>query len=404
MGAASNPCSNRFLKDLNPKLKGESAGITSPRFMHRMWIHDRYLLVLIQQGGYEGRFLSLYRVRDGGPNQWQFVDNVAGAAEPDQFLSGDGLILAGGDLALVVSSRQAAFAADVLLYRYHYEGTGSWVRDPGSPVTVVRSSETLRHVHATLALDSMNRLFVSYIKIDGGNFAPSYSYSNDGVDWVEADEAFTQSDANERKSARVSAARVGGENAVAMVYWDHVDSGEFLRWKYRLDSDPPEARWVLDETTGRVSDLTTAHPSRYRHWSMARDAEGGLHVSWEEPDGIYYSRFNGDPGGGWDLPRFLVDGVYSNITTSLRGGASFVYVFADNRRNEIVGAAYDPVADEWTRFYKIGASGRGEHRRVSSPEQFVGGPGARLPVLYQNENDPPAPATQLLFSVLLDCQ
>lgn len=405
VGAAGNPCSNRFFKDLDPNLKGETQGITSPRFMRRMWIHDGYLLVLIQQGGYEGRFLSLYRVRGQGPNDWQFVDNVAGASDPDQYLSGDGFLLPGGDLILVVSSRQALFPADVHLYRYEYQGGGNWTPDLVSPVNVIRYAEELRHFNATLALDSMNRMFVSYIKVDGGNFAVRYSYSNDGLEWVEAEKAFTLSDGNERKSARVSTVRVGGENAVALVYHDHDEAGEYLRWNYRLDSEPLlEAGWVLNKTSPPIRAMPASHPSMYRHWSLARDAQGGLHLSWEEPDGIHYSRYDGDPEGRWDVPTFLVDGVYSNVTTSVGNGESFVYVFADDQRNAIVGAAYDPVVEGWTRFYRIGSPGLGGHRRVSSPEQFIGGAGARLPVLYQNENDPKAPATQLLFSVLLDCK
>jgi len=231
-----------------------------------------------------------------------------------------------------------------------------------------------------------------------------YSYSHDGLDWVQGDEVFSIWDGHVRKSARVSPVRIGGEDAMALVYYDQDSAGEFLRWSYRLDSTiDPDAGWTPVDGAGLIRAVPASHPSMYRHWSVARDGQGGLHLSWEELDGIYYSRFDGDPQAGWSAPRFLVDGVYSNVTTSLRDGESYVYVVADNRQNAVVGAAYDPVVQDWTPFYEIGAGGRGPSRRASSPEQFVGGDGSRLPVLFQNENVA-APPTQLLFSVLLDCR
>lgn len=404
---AENPCANFLLKDLDPDLRGESNGIISPRFMRRMWLHDGHLLVVIQQGGYEGRYLSLYSVPETGPNEWRFLANVGGQSTLDQYLSGDGVLLPGGDLLLVVSSRQAAVVADVTFYRFTYEGGGEWSLDRMTPVTVNLSSSSRRHLNATIALDSMDRLFVAHVTVDEATgYTIGYSYStNGGRDWFEAARTFTRSDWNDHKSARVTTVRFDGDPAIALLYHDHDDQGEYLRWNVRPDSEPlPEEGWVLHGSGSLIRNMPpNPFVSLYRHWSVARDGQGRLYASWEENARIYFSRFDGNPEGAWDAATLMGRGVYSSLTASVENGESFIYLFADHQ-DAIVGGAFDPVAKSWTSAYEIGAAGRGERRRVSSPEHFVGGSGSRLPVLFQNENAPPAPPTQLLFSVLFDCR
>ena len=406
---ASNPCAG-LVADVDPNIRGDVNGITSPRFMRRLWIKDRYLLGLFQQGGLGGRYLALYRLGPGDdPRNWHFVGDVAGSVAGDEFLSGDGFLTDRGHLVLVVSSRQQPFVADVKVFRYEYHGGGDWQLDVRSPVTVAPSSEEVRRFHATIAKDSLGRLFVAYVTSSAGAYAVRYAYSvTGGADWVEAAKEFTANDPYDHKSSRVSAVSVAGSDAIAIVFYDQDASGEYLRWDYRLDSVPqPEDGWTFAADAGarqiaRMPDVP--FPDMHRHWSVARDASGGLHVSYEGRARIFYSGYDGNALGSWAAPVLLGDGTYSSISASVGGAASFIYVFSDTAADTIVARAYDPLAGAWTDRRQIGAGGRGVHRRVSSPEQFTGGPGSQLTVVFQNDLEPPGPATQNLFSVLRDCR
>lgn len=396
------------VRDLGTGLEGDVEGIVSPRFMRRMWLHDGYLLALVQQGGHLGRYLSLYRTSMDAVEPWYHVADVAGAEDGDAYLSGDGFLTDAGDLVVVVSARQWDLVADVTVHRFAYDGGGHWTRSPAQPVRVMASNEAVRHLNATITRDSAGRLFVAYVRLFWGTYAIAYSVSeNGGRDWREAPMRFGKVSPYPRRNARVTTARVGSSDVIAVVYYDHDATGESLRWNFRPDDvADPEAGWLLQE--GSTAELIQRGPSfprpnSYRHWSVARDDAGGLHLTFEGPDGIHYASYDGGTDGRWAPSVYLGEGGYSNVSTSAGGGRSFVYVFSDHL-GAVFGAALDPYAHEWTPWYRIGAADRAGRRRVSSPERFPAGPGSRLPVLFQHDNPPPRPLTALRMSVLLDCE
>jgi hypothetical protein len=339
---------------------------------------------------------------------WEHVADVAGADGDDAYLSGDGFLTKTGDLVLVVSARQWDLVADVTVHRFVYGGRGRWTRWPAQPVRVMASSDAVRHLNATITRDSAGRLFVAYVRLFWGTYAIAYSVSeNGGRDWRESPMRFGQVSPYPRRNARITTTRVGSSDAVAVVYYDHDATGESLRWNFRPDDAPdPEAGWLLQE--GSAAELIQhgppfPRPNSYRHWSVARDDAGGLHLTFEGPDGIHYASYGGSPDGRWGPSVYLGEGGYSNVSTSTGGGPSFVYVFSDHL-GAVFGTAFDPYLREWTPRYRIGAADRAGRRRVSSPERFPAGPGSRLPVLFQHDNPPPRPLTALRMSVLLDCE
>lgn len=300
---------------LMPVSAGNALTLPAQRHMVRIEVgggRAPVWLLAVQQGGVEGRGLSLYRSEDGA-RSFQFLAPIQpNAAHRDRAE----LLVVGRDVALVYSYESPQLAPsrahDVYFQWWRYQpGTHTWAPEPAVRVFDSPDDRTA-YSRALLARDSQGRLWIQAFRLgkDGRSTAVVAVSTNQGASFQRQPDLGT---VKRRGGGRLLS--VGKK--LVFVYGMH-DGFEPARMRIRQDSDP------LD-TWGAVRQ---AFPDGIYHGaalSAVEDGKGGMHFVYkDEGQRLYYRHFNGSTFG----PRTLLEGAQDwamQPATTLVGDALYVF-------------------------------------------------------------------------------
>jgi hypothetical protein len=274
-------------------------------------------LLAVQQGGTDGRGLSLYR-SDNGAQSFRMIAPI----QPDTSHHDRAELLAvGRDVAMVYSYESASLRPsrrhDVYFqwWRYH-SSSDTWKPEPA--VRVFDSpDDRIGYSRALIARDSQGRLWIQAFRLerDGRSTAVISVSTNGGTSF-------------QRQPDLDSVRRRGGGrllsvgNKLVFVYGMH-DGYEPARMRIRHASDPLN-------TWGSVR---TAFPEGIYHGaalSAVEDGQGGMHFVYkDEHMRLNYRRFDGSAFG----PRVLVEDMtdWATQPAITRVGSS-LYIFYNRSR------------------------------------------------------------------------
>ncbi|MBN1207714.1 MAG: hypothetical protein JXB05_22810 [Myxococcaceae bacterium] len=249
-------------------------------------------LLAVQQGGADGRGLSLFR-SDDGAHSFHFLAPIQPDAwHPDRAE----LLVVGRDVALVYSYEAPELGPsrrhDVWFQWWRYQpSANTWAPEPA--VRVFNApDDSVGYSRALLARDSAGRLWIQAFRLEpDGRSTAVLSVSTDGGASFQQQPDLDQ--VPRRGGGRLSS--VG--NKLVFVYGMH-DGLVPARMRIRQDSDPLS-------TWGAVQQ---AFPDGIYHGaalSAVEDGQGGLHFVYkDEWEQLYYRHFNGSAFG----PRTLLEG------------------------------------------------------------------------------------------------
>ena len=379
-------------RDLNTGIKSDIDQSVSLRFMRHIWIvdyNDPVLAAVVQQGGYEGHGLALYKSLNAGGN-WSLESDLSSEVD----LVSDGVLDAQNNLLLVTSLIGESRTADVTFIKLIYQPTlKQWTLDPLTPVTVFSSSDLRRATRATLSVDSNGVIWCAFrFKFDYSG-VPGYVqirvfYSADGgYTWTDSGNRFGTPNRLAQKSGKVIA--VGSRTA--LVYQDlqgvPPNTSRYAAWAYREDSQPLEDAW----TSGVVSQLVSSEDTLGTHWSVAADDSGNVHWSYQDA-GIRYLKYDG-ASGEWLDPQVIAtyDGSYNCISVAANHE---LYLFSRfSGAAKVFCKRYSPGTQSWSRWLAMSSSPHDGYLRMSSPERFLD----RLPLIYEANANIPYDILYVLF-------
>jgi hypothetical protein len=245
-------------------------------------------LFAVQQGGVEGRGLSLFRSDDGARTFRHFAAVQPDAAHHDRAE----LVAVGRDVALVYSYESSRLSAssrhDVYFQWWRYRpDSHTWAPQPA--VRVFDADGSTAYSRAELARDSHGRLWVQAFRLesDGGSTAV-LSVSQDGG------QSFQRQSNLDRVKRRGGGRLLATGGKLLFVYAMH-DGFEPTRMRIRRDADP----------VGTWGPVTQAFSDGIYHGaalSAVEDGQGGMHLVYkDERERLYYRRFNGS-GFGSRIP------------------------------------------------------------------------------------------------------
>jgi hypothetical protein len=248
-------------------------------------------LLAVQQGGVEGRGLSLFR-SDDGARTFRF----AAAIQPDASHADRAeLIAVGRDVALVYSwessSLKPSHRHDVYFQWWRYRpDTHDWA--PEQAVRVFDApDDTTAYSRALLARDSKGRWWVQAFRLesDGGSTAVLSVSTDDGA-------AFVRQPDLGRVKRRGGGRLLSLGTKLVFIYAMH-DGFEPTRLRIRDDSDP----------LGTWSAVADAFPEGIYHGaalSALADGHGGMHLVYkDESERLFHRYFDGSAFG----PRTLLE-------------------------------------------------------------------------------------------------
>jgi hypothetical protein len=248
-------------------------------------------LLAVQQGGVEGRGLSLYRSEDGA-RTFRF----AAAIQPDASHHDRAeLLVVGRDVALVYSWESSNLKPsrrhDVYFQWWRYRpGAHDWAPEPAVRVFDAPDDSTA-YSRALLARDSRGRLWVQAFRLerDGGSTAVLSVSTDGGV-------SFQQQPDLGRVKRRGGGKLLSLGSQLVFVYAMH-DGFEPTRLRVRDDGDPLDT-W---------SPIRDAFPEGIYHGaalSALADERGGMHLVYkDESERLYHRYFDGSSFG----PRTLLE-------------------------------------------------------------------------------------------------
>ena len=248
-------------------------------------------LLAVQQGGVEGRGLSLYRSEDGA-RTFRF----AAAIQPDASHQDRAeLLVVGRDVALVYSwespSLKPSRRHDVYFQWWRYRPSShDWAPEPAVRVFDAPDDSTA-YSRALLARDSRGRLWVQAFRLerDGGSTAVLSVSTDEGV-------SFQRQPDLGRVKRRGGGRLLSLGSRLVFVYAMH-DGFEPTRLRVRDDSEPLDT-W---------SPIRQAFPEGIYHGaalSALADGRGGMHLVYkDEFERLYYRYFDGHSFG----PRTLLE-------------------------------------------------------------------------------------------------
>jgi hypothetical protein len=282
-------------------------------------------LLAIQQGGREGRGLSMFR-SDDGARSFRFLAPI----QPDASHRDRAELLAvGRDVALVYSYESSKLEPsrrhDVWFQWWRYRpDTHTWAPEP--PVRVFDApDDRIAYSRALLARDSRGRLWIQAFRLErDGRSTAVVAVSTDGG------ASFQRQPDLDRVRRRGGGRLLSVGTKLVFVYGMH-DGFEPARMRIRHDSDP------LD-TWGAVRQ---AFPDGIYHGaalSAVADGRGGMHFVYkDESERLYYRHFDGSAFG----PRTLLEGTRDwamQPATTLIGDTLYVFynrMREPNRRYEL---------------------------------------------------------------------
>ncbi|MDY7227662.1 sialidase family protein [Hyalangium rubrum] len=296
-------------------------------------------LLAVQQGGVEGRGLSLYR-SDDGARSFRFLAPI----QPDASHRDRAELLAvGKDVALVYSYESPDLAPsrrhDVWFQWWRYQSSGNtWSPEPAVRVFDA-PDDRIAYSRALIARDSQGRLWIQAFRLErDGRSTAVVTVSTDGG------ASFHRQPDLDRVRRRGGGRLLSVGTKLVFVYGMH-DGYEPARMRIRQDSDP------LD-TWGSVRQ---AFPDGIYHGaalSAVEDGHGGMHFVYkDEYERLYYRHFNGSTFGSRTLLEDARDWAMQPATTRV-GDTLYVFynrVREHNKRYELRvrvlkdGAFSDPV-------------------------------------------------------------
>ncbi len=374
-------------RDLETGIYSDVQRFISYRYMRHIWTtSDSVMATIVQNGGYDGRGLALYKSLDGGLN-WTFEMEISN----DNGIVSDGTIDSNNNILLVTSFMSDKQTIDVDYIRLAYDSfSQSWSIDPLTPTTVFASGRRYKASRATVAVDSNSIVWCAFRLEDAntGIFMIMVYYSVDGGStWENSGNKFGTMNRLDEKSAKVIAVN----SRIAVIYQD-VKGGisqldRFKKWAYREDSQNLQDYWT-DESIAKM-EADSGDPLG-SHWSVAADDFGNIHLSYED-NGIKYLKYNA-VSDYWEAPWLAVlDGNYSNISVSANND---LYLFARNLTGKkIIARGYSSTRKKWSKWISISSQNYDGMLRMSSPERFNN----HLPLLYQVGGSKPF---QLIYNLL----
>lgn len=374
-------------RDLPTGIYSNANQFISYRYMRHIWTtSDDVTAVVVQQGGYEGHGLALYKTLDEG-QRWSLDTDISA----DDSIVSDGVLDAANDLLLVTSLVSDDEAVDVDFVRMTYDPVSHNWTAPPEPVTVFASGADYRGTRASIAIDSKGVIWCAFRLEDvaAGTFEIRVYYSVDGgSEWNDSGHSFGTLNYLDGKCAKV----IGVGQRLAMIYQDEQGSSSAPRrykvWAYREDSEPLQGDWTSQYIAMMSSDDDDPYGS---HWSVAADDSGNIHLSYED-NGINYVKYDA-ASGAWTAPRkaTFYGGHYSSLSAGSNGD---IYLFARNRNGEkVIGRRYSAGSGTWSRWVPISVQNYNGMLRMSSPARFSG----HLPLVYQVNGRPPFELVYNLF-------
>ncbi len=276
-------------------------------------------LLALQQGGRDGRGLSLYRSDDGTRSFRMLAPIQPDTSHHDRA----DLITVGRDVALVYSYEGASLRAsrrhDVWFqwWRYH-SSSDTWRPEPAVRVFDA-SDDSVAYSRALIARDSLGRLWIQAFKLerDGRSTAVISVSTNGGSSF-------------QRQPDLGSVRRRGGGRLLSVgsklvfIYAMH-DGYEPTRMRIRHDSDPLN-------TWGSVRQAFSDGIYHGAALNAVADGRGGMHLVYKDESlRLYYRYFDGSSFG----PRTLLEDVTDWATQpAITRIGSTLYVFY-NRTREV---------------------------------------------------------------------
>jgi len=282
-------------------------------------------LLALQQGGREGRGLSMYRSDDGTRSFRMLAPIQPDASHHDRAE----LIAVGRDVALVYSYESATLRPsrkhDVWFQWWRYQpNSDTWRPDPAVRVFDA-PDDSIAYSRALIARESLGRLWIQAFRLerDGRSSAVIAVSTNGGASF-------------QRQPDLGSVRRRGGGRLLSVgtklvfIYAMH-DGYEPTRMRIRQDSDPLN-------TWGAVRQ---AFPDGIYHGaalSAVADGRGGMHLVYkDESMRLYYRSFDGSSFGPRTLLEDMTDWATQPAITRM---GSTLYVFYNrsrelNRRYEL---------------------------------------------------------------------
>ncbi|NOY53046.1 MAG: exo-alpha-sialidase [Deltaproteobacteria bacterium] len=360
------------------------------RYMRHIWVtRDGAIAAVVQQAGYEGNPLTLYKSLDHGAT-WSIEARVSGRS----LAVSDGVIDADGNLLLVFSTLDPYPNSNVVFCRFLYDPlTRSWSLDPSTRAAVFRSNVNDLGSRATIAEDSHGVLWCAFRleSVSAGSFQIQVFYSTDqGATWQDTGYLFGTVNDLPEKCAKIIA--VGSKTVLIMqdVRGSAGAEERYKMWAWRNDSDPLDASW----TYGTITQMTAASGDPYgSHWSVAADDSGNIHLTYED-GGIMYLRYDASTAS-WEPPYKVAGfGNYQNITVSPLGN---LYLFQVGRdRREVLMRGYSRLDNTWSKWRVVSQQKYDGHLRMSVPERYYW----NLPMIYTiNESGGTVPLQTLLYNL-----
>jgi hypothetical protein len=276
-------------------------------------------LLALQQGGREGRGLSMYRSDDGTRSFRMLAPIQPDTSHHDRAE----LITVGRDVALVYSYEGASLRPsrkhDVWFQWWRYQpNADTWRPEPAVRVFDA-ADDSVAYSRALIARDSQGRLWIQAFKLErnGRSTAVIAVSTNGGSSF-------------QRQPDLGSVRRRGGGRLLSVgtklvfIYAMH-DGYEPTRMRIRQDSDPLN-------TWGSVRNAFSDGIYHGAALSAVADGRGGMHLVYkDEAERLYYRYFDGSSFG----PRTLLEDVSDWATQpAITRIGSTLYVFY-NRAREV---------------------------------------------------------------------
>jgi hypothetical protein len=380
-------------RDMDTGIRSNVTQSVSLRFMRHIWIvnySDPVFAAVVQQGGYEGHGLALYKTLNAG-GDWTLESDLS--SETD--IVSDGVLDSHNNLLIVTSLLNHARIADVEFVKMVYDSTSrSWSIDPLTPVTVFASSDSVKASRATISVDSNGVIWCAFRFQFPWLGMPDYVqikvfYSVDGgYTWSDSGNRFGTLNKLPQKAAKVIA--VGSRTVLIFEDRELVSPGiaRYKAWAYRQDSQPLQDTWTSENFAKMVAAEDDTLGS---HWSVAADGLGDLHLSYQDA-GIRYLRYDA-AAGSWLAPVVITtyDGQYNSISVA---GNNEVYLFSRFKGvQKVYCKRYTPDNLRWSRWLAMSSIPQQGLLRMSSPETFAD----HLPLLYETKASIPYDLLYVLF-------
>lgn len=335
-------------------MTGRSGEMISYRQEKHSWVTpDGALHLMVNVGNRrDGAALRLYTTPDGGAT-WAAGPMLAAT---DSFSTGDGL--QDGD---ALDLAYATHARDILYQSLRWDpATGTWT---SSGVETAFASDAISAINPSIAEDAQGRLWVAFTArtANGQNDIHAVVRDPDSQAWI--DPGLNFGPVNKTLPLRRSARLVPIPGGMGLIYTVH----RSMYWATRADSDPIDAPWsaeLLYTYTG-----TSKDPYR-SHFSIARDANGNIHMALTDGGRVLYLRYL-EAAATWQS-RWLTGNVGANYPQVATGDGA-VWVAANVRTNVGVYVSRDGgrsfTLDAMLVHGSAGPSASFTDARIETPEQ-----------------------------------